>query len=130
MSLLDWYLPEPTVACPVCGSVPEEWQGGNGPCALLVWQQGREEPIEQRVDDEVSMFESLRHSRLPDTFEFGGYDEAGHELRVTGRTVDGVWIESVLTRVTEFFKARSGEHFHRVLWGKPDDRRPWLRSDR
>ena len=67
MSMFDWYIPEPAVVCPHCGTVLNEWQGKEGPCALFVWQQGRKHPIDQRIDAEVRWApEELTRFELPE----------------------------------------------------------------
>ena len=51
MGMFDWYVPDPPLKCPVCGTLLERWQGKDGPCALLVWKQGEAVPVAMRADD-------------------------------------------------------------------------------
>ena len=53
--MFDWYEPQPPLKCPVCSHELREWQGKDGPCALLAWRQGYLLPLEQRVEPECKV---------------------------------------------------------------------------
>ncbi len=100
MGMFDWYQPRGLRACPVCGSPLREWQGKDGPCGLLVWEQGQAAPVEQRCDPEWQMDpEALSRVRLPERFVFYSHDCPAHIIEAEGRTCDEVWTEAVLLTV-------------------------------
>lgn len=69
MGLLDHYIPDPALSCPVCGRELHDWTGTDGPCGLMVWKQGVASPIDQPIDDDARFGESEFSSfRLPDNF--------------------------------------------------------------
>jgi hypothetical protein len=69
MGMFDYYQPQPTLACPVCGTPLAEWQGKDGPCGFFVWRQGAAAPIVHDVPDETRL-EPLKLAtvRLPASF--------------------------------------------------------------
>ena len=90
MGMFDWYEPDPPITCISCDAVPAEWQGKEGPNALLVWRQGRRHPVLQRADDGLARADLMTFV-LPERFRFSTTCENGHELLFEGRTTDGVW---------------------------------------
>ena len=128
--MFDWYLPSPAIPCPVCGNSLREWQGKDGPCALLVWQQGHRSPVEHRVDADVADLDGFANVRLPPTFWLDAVDESGHNLIAAGESSDGVWAETSLVRVVELYRSRNGQSFVRHLWGSPDPLTPTGVADR
>lgn len=75
MGLFDWYLPTDNLRCPVCEALIGEWQGKDGPCALLVWKQGMREPIEYRGCEHLpSNPRGSEAPGLPEEFVIYSYD--------------------------------------------------------
>ena len=121
MGMLDSYLPDPPLNCPVCGAALSDWQGKDGDCGILVWRQGLAAPIEQAVPDEVRIADAERLAlRLPPTF--GIYsDHCGCPFPVDaiGTCTDGVWVRSeVITAATARQKPgeRRGTFKARMNW--------------
>ncbi|MEM9188230.1 MAG: hypothetical protein AAGF12_03600 [Myxococcota bacterium] len=84
MALADFYQPFPPVACPVCGSTIDEWEGYGGVGAWVVYREGEPEPVEMRRAQVSS-------ATLSDgTFSLFG---ECHGVRVLAHitVVDGVW---------------------------------------
>ncbi len=50
MEMFDYYQPTEKIKCPKCGYQLKEWQGKDGHCALLVWQQNNKQAVDQKVD--------------------------------------------------------------------------------
>ena len=70
--MFDHYVPEPPLNCPVCGEALSGWQGKNGPCFLLTWEQGKRFPtrhgwIGECLEDDAQILTTFA---LPETFEF------------------------------------------------------------
>jgi hypothetical protein len=97
MGMFDWYEPVPDLPCPVCGGAVQ-WQGKDGPCALLLWRQGEACPIEQRVDEPLSP-DDLVSYRLPSTFGLYGECSRLHPTEAVGETADGIWTSSRIVPV-------------------------------
>ena len=103
MGMFDWYEPQPTPACPACGSTLTEWQGKDGPCALLVWRQGAAEALEQRVPEESRVEpERLKSWRLPKQFRIYSHScGCLYAVEADCQTLGGIWSEtSVVTAST------------------------------
>ena len=80
-----------------CQTVLDDWQGVDGPCVLLVWQQGLSRPVGQRVDaDSATDPEVVAGLSLPDRFIIYTDCPHGHRVDVDGSCVDGTWTESLL----------------------------------
>lgn len=96
MGMFDWYRPVPAVVSPETEAELTGWQGKDGPCALLLWEQGKAAPVDQLVDDEVKLArERLDRFSLPERFEI--YTTEGDRWWVAeGRAARGVWAETVL----------------------------------
>src|SRR5271170_4649472 len=69
MGMFDYYDAEPALHCPWCESPLTGWQGKDGPCRLVVWQQGAPTPTRHEVDDEHRLARhELDQLRLPGVF--------------------------------------------------------------
>ena len=93
MSMFDWYIPETALNCPHCGIALYEWQGKQGPCALLVWRQGRKHPIDQRIDEEIRWVpEELTRFELPERFViYTSCCSRDFHVEAVCTAQDGVW---------------------------------------
>lgn len=93
MSMFDQYLPVPALQCPVCAMPLSGWQSKDGPCLLLVWQQGSAAPVGQRVAEESRLpATELAELRLPDEFHvYTDGCDCGRTISAVGRCVAGVW---------------------------------------
>lgn len=92
--MFDWYEPDPPIKCVSCTAIPADWQGKEGPNALLVWRQGHLHPVRQAADEALAEAELLAFI-LPTRFRFSTTCENGHELLFEGRTTDGIWTDCV-----------------------------------
>jgi len=99
MGLFDHYIPDPSLACPVCGSPLEGWQGTDADSLLLTWKQGERFPIkhdwpEECVSDERAFLESCA---LPPMFTFCTWGcRCDRRIEAYGFCEDGVWARSEL----------------------------------
>lgn len=96
MGMFDHYQPQPPILWN--GAELRGWQGKNGPCKLLVWQQGETAPISQRMDAQWrDTPEKLGAYRLPDG-EFKIYTYTPNHAWIEASIVvsNGVWIRSRL----------------------------------
>lgn len=85
MGLFDWFVPQPPMACPNCGTVLTGWQGKSGPCVLFEWVQGQRSPARQLVDDDAAATSAVRdRSVLPPDFEL-----------YTTCAVCSIWVEAL-----------------------------------
>jgi hypothetical protein len=99
MGLIDSYIPDPPLACPRCGATLSDWQGGDGDCLLLLWQQGKQFPIatdwpkEDIKDNDVEA--ALRScGPLPPKFRIYCFCDACDRDRpiiAFGQCVGGIW---------------------------------------
>jgi hypothetical protein len=109
MGMFDWYEPQPGLACPVCGRALVEWQGKDGPCALLVWRQGAAEAVEQRVPEESRVApERLKTWRLPEDFHI--YSHAcgcPYPVDATCRAQGGIWTETSVSTASTAWRYRN-----------------------
>lgn len=99
MGMLDWFVPAGHLRCPIDGHPLETWQGKDGPCALLVRQEGVSHPVEHRVDAEVRWTtDELADSKalaLPHSFIIYTYDCPRHQpVKARCLTRDGAWIST------------------------------------
>lgn len=101
MSMFDYYRPLPAVTCSNCGGTLADLRGRDGPCQLLVFEQGSLEPLDQTREPTFRLThdEFVRY-RLPERFEFGCTCETcGARVEATGgTTADGRWDWTVLGR--------------------------------
>jgi hypothetical protein len=111
--MFDWYRPLKCDACPACGAVLDGWQGKHGPNALLVWEQGRAEPVDQLADDDwkPALAHRWKDRTLPPSFEIHTMDEHDHWVSTECSAPDGVWSESKILEARALF-----ERGRRVLW--------------
>lgn len=90
MGMFDYYVPAPSLSCPVCGKEVKEWQGKDGPCVLESFTQGQPVPLGP-IDLEWD-FVGVSPPEPPTTFEMHavccGLIEAEGELE------DGVWVRT------------------------------------
>jgi hypothetical protein len=91
VGMLDWYVPVPALACPVCESPVSEWQGSDADNVLYVWRQGEAAPIGWRIDEEIEVPGARDAARLPRHFSIFAWDEAGHEIVAKGDAPGGIW---------------------------------------
>jgi hypothetical protein len=104
MSLFDWFVPKPDLACPRCGRTLTEWQGKDGARGLFVWEQGAAAPIDQRVDEEVRLAPAeAAKLRLPASCLIYTDCSCGSEFLVEAlcSATDGVWTETRLVTVED-----------------------------
>jgi len=97
VGLFDYYRPTPDIECPVCGQSDLEWQGTDGPCALLLWAQGQAAPIDQLVEEECQANRDQRNAfRLPARFEIFADCHCPTSLAAVGVTEQDVWTHTEL----------------------------------
>lgn len=89
VGMFDYYDPVPALECPWCGAPFKVWQGKEGPNALLVWRQGHEHPVDQRVVPESRG--DLNAFSLPTTFVIAGSCVNEHVTNARCRCIDRVW---------------------------------------
>ena len=122
MALLDTYVPIPALACPACGTLlADDWQGTDGPCGMIVWQQGRADPVDQPIDDDARLGrDALAALRLPDRFTIRQRCcSERFMVEATGRCVDGTWTSTELTTSENALQKkteRSEEFRARTAW--------------
>jgi hypothetical protein len=98
MGMFDRYRPSELLACPVCGTPLQQWQGKDGPCGLFVWQQGHTAPIAQEADDDSRLSDdALVVWRLPESFTIYSYDcSCPFPVEAIGMTSYGTWATTEL----------------------------------
>ncbi len=122
MGMFDHYIPDPPLCCPVCGSALDDWQGKDGPNALMVWRQGHTAPIDQAIEDEDIRLLShqLAKFRLPPIFKIYEWCCGGHfALEAVCHTSDGIWSSTeLITADTEMQKKgeRRADFKARMRW--------------
>lgn len=91
--MFDYYKPRPDIACPFCGKKLADWQGKDGPCALLVWTQGVAAPVDQAVSEDARLGpEALAQFRLPNSFMIYTYCCGPHyPVEASCLAPEGVW---------------------------------------
>ena len=100
--MFDYYIPDPPLACPVCGRPLGQWQGTDGPNLLLVWKQHEPAPVDVRVMEECygydkAAFLQRHHSALPQRFYFSTHGcRCDRPIHAIGRCISGLWSESEL----------------------------------
>lgn len=98
MGMFDIYIPRPQILCPRCSQALSDWQGKNGPCALLVFEQGAFGATRQEIPDECKCLsaEQLRAFRLGEHFLI--YTSCcGYWYEAECTSHEGRWNESKLT---------------------------------
>ena len=102
MGMFDYYRPTNTLECPICRVPLTEWLGGDGPCALLVWQQGIAAPIGQTTEEENKLAPSRREQfRLPPKFWICSYDCEVHCVKAECTAPDGTWAEVRISEASD-----------------------------
>lgn len=97
MSMFDSYRPKGEHRCPGCGSRLVEWQGKEGPCALLVFEEGRRDPVEHRTEDSELRWsdEEMELISLPERFLIYSYDCPTHQpIKAECVCEGGVWVST------------------------------------
>jgi hypothetical protein len=80
MGMFDWYRPAGELRCLIDGHLLSEWQGKDGPCALFLWQEGADHPVDQLVDEEVRLLpEEWERFTLPESFTIYSHDCPHHQ---------------------------------------------------
>jgi hypothetical protein len=121
MSNVDYYLPEPSLRCPVCNASLGEWQGTDGPCGSFVWKQGVSSPIDQRVAAEPkAAADALAKARLPNVFKIYTPCCSRHfVVEAIGRAPNGTWssTEVITARDAQRHEGERMEQFKaRLHW--------------
>ncbi len=94
MPLGDFYVPDPIILCPLCGSPIPEWEGYGGAGAFVVFAQGKAEPIEERLPSQVPE----GGAKLPDgTVPLFVTCKEGHPLMAEATIEDGVFSDIEVT---------------------------------
>lgn len=105
MGMFDYYIPDPPLHCPVCNSALEGWQGKDGPCMLLIWQQESKIPVahklpEENIDNNKVFLESFV---LPSHFEIYTDDcKCERLINAYGFCEDEVWCRSEIVTHLNF----------------------------
>lgn len=121
MSMFDTYHPTGPLHCPVCDAPLREWQGKEGPNALLHWYQGRRDPVDSDSDEEHLRDAAPPSWSLPSHFRIASYDCAcPYPVEAIGETDQGVWQRTILVDADN---ARQGKEENRAQWSA---RRRWL----
>ena len=96
MSYYDNYIPEPSLKCPVCGTILDHWQGCDG-CGLFVtWKQGHKFPIAHPWPDECleDPIVGLEYT-LPDEFQISAHcDKCNRWVEAYGFCSEEIWVRS------------------------------------
>ena len=108
MGMFDYYEPVPPIACANCGELLRNWQGKQGPCALLVWRQGHTKPVGGPAAEPGEEPTATRPQRftLPESFEFYAFCECNHQTLACGTTEAGVWSRSEIVRTLDLARLR------------------------
>lgn len=93
MGMFDYFRPVPALPCPSCGEQLADWQGKDGPCLLMEWNQHEAAPAGQRADPPR---DSLEAHRLPEVFCLYTSCACGFAVDATGFADNGVWTEVAL----------------------------------
>ncbi len=122
MSMFDHYVPDPPLYCPLCEADLDDWQGQDGPSALMVWRQGVAGPIDQAIEDEEVRLEPHRLAafRLPEIFSIYTWCCGGpFAWEADCHATDGIWSRTeLITAETARQKSneRRGEFKARIRW--------------
>ncbi|MDP3275574.1 MAG: hypothetical protein Q8Q09_10295 [Deltaproteobacteria bacterium] len=93
---MDYYQPSESHQCPRCGNPLSNWQGKDASNGLFVWAQGIPAPIDQLVDDDITLEIELRDKRrLPPEFTIYSYSCPEHQpVEAFCECQDGVWVRT------------------------------------
>ena len=102
MGMFDSYNPSPPLTCPGCRRVLTGWQGKDGACLLLHWQQGERFPTatdwpqDSIQNQDVDAFLKSCDT-LPDNFAFYSYDcDCDRRVVAFGQCTGGIWLTTEL----------------------------------
>jgi hypothetical protein len=131
MGMFDYYIPEPSLSCPVCGGPLEGWQGKDADCLLLYWKQGQRSPIksdwpEESIENQASFLASFT---LPDVFEFYTWGcKCDRRIDAYGFCENGVWVRSeIVTHLNFRPGTRTSSHDEHSI---QNELQKWLESKR
>ena len=99
MGMIDYYEPEPRLACPRCGRVLSDWQGKEADNALFVWKQGVPCPTGKCIEEEFLLTaDQLGRCTLPETFMIytSCICSTKFLLEAVGTSIDGIWSRTEL----------------------------------
>lgn len=105
MGLFDIYIPSAPIQCPVCGTRFNSFQGKDGPCALLTWEEGRKYPLRQSTGDDDLDYCGLDLERftLPLVFGFSAFHESGSCTQIAQLNgfcgTDGTWASTTVVGI-------------------------------
>lgn len=122
MGMFDQYEPVPQLACPVCHVPLVEWQGKEGPCAILQWRQGTAWPVDQPIDEECRIAVADREKwRLPEKFGIYSYDCGRHRVYAECVAPGGVWtVTRIVSASSSHESPPSRDRDGRVSRQRPD----------
>ena len=107
MGMIDYYEPDPELACPRCDRVLSDWQGNEAENALFIWKQGVPHPTGQAVDEEVALLEKdLVQFNLPEEFTIYTHCTCSTKflIEAVGKSVDGTWLQTKLIQPDDIEK--------------------------
>lgn len=125
MGLFDTYHPTEPLHCPVCATPLREWQGYDGPNALLHWRQGEPRPFACDQGDEFPSGNDIGLTAAPLPARFGLYCHdcaCPYPVEAIGECERGVWCRTTLIDAAT---ARQRKHETRAQWSA---RLRWLRG--
>ena len=99
MGMIDYYEPDPELACPRCGRGLSGWQGKDAENALFLWKQGARHPTMQCVDEDHRLSaEELTQFVLPEKFTIYTHCTCSTKffLEAVGTSVDCIWLQTKL----------------------------------
>ncbi len=96
MGMFDYYRPNDVLLCPKCGEELEIWQSKENDCVLLIWEQGKQNPVDQQADEDCKLSkEELQTYTLENDFEIYCFDCEQHKPIFAECTVEnGVWVKT------------------------------------
>ena len=102
VGMFDEYQPRRSFRCPACSEPVDDWQGKDGPCALVRWIEGERLPVET-VEEQGRDADFMGRFSLPASFEIYAYCSNRHEVDADCTCENGIW------SATELNPARSRE---------------------
>ena len=129
MGMFDTYIPDPAIACPVCGAVLENWQGKDAQCMLLTWKQNEKHPIAHAWPEESVPVdqEFLDQFTLPAQFTiYTNGCNCDRMIYANGTCLDGIWISTELV-TPENYRTLPTDSTKDVS-RKKEDLRKWLQQ--
>lgn len=98
MGMFDYYVPVPTINCPGCGAPLDEWQGKDGPCALMTWKQGEPASTDQPCEDDlIGVPKELLKPHVPQlTFSIHAYCENDGLIYAECQVENGTWAKTTV----------------------------------